>query len=429
MPPRSKKNAKKSNDAENQSTAEGGKKEKPLGRHMIAGDDGKPRLMSKPERIAALKAKTRSDGRAIIMSTDEVEMAYFVRRPFDIVDLDIEIGGGLPAGTLNVIWGQAGVGKNFLVNRLIKNIQEDYGDEAAITFASCGYGYDKVWAIQHGVAAPLNPVELEAYENQVGGLTDEQREACTRSIGTFDLVYPNYATEGVADAPVESMLLGLLNVIRSGDYQLVVLDEANVPTTREDLNRDLAESDQVAALPRLIGRFIGRMLAALAEPAPDGGPNRTTVVLILESRDLISITATPGTQRQSGGQAKNHIKAIDIRLKKGDPISASSKTVGHQIEWKIDKGKIGAHEGGTGRYPFYFADSETVGGIDDVHVLANNAVKMGVIGISGSWYSYNGETNVAQGMGSLKAWIRDSGKFREIYDACLGVAKMKVRRK
>jgi hypothetical protein len=308
-------------------------------------------------------------------------------------------------------------------------VQADYGDEAAVLFASCGYGYDKIWAIQHGVAAPLNSEELAAYEQQVGGLTDEQRSRCTRSIGTFDIVRPNYDVEGVDDAPTEAVLEGLVASIKSGEYQVVVLDEANIPATREDLARPLSGEDKVASLPRLIGRFIGRMLSALSVPAPDGGPNRTTVVLILESRDLISVTAMPGTQRQSGGQAKNHIKAIDIRLKKDDQITAKSKTIGNQIEWRIDKGKIGSHEGPTGRYPFYFADEETVGGIDDVHVLATNAVKMGVVQASGAWYSYAGETNIAQGMGALKQWITEHGKYEEIYSGCLAVAKMSVRRK
>ena len=431
MAPRKKPAKKKEAETETLS-ADGSvtEKVKPVGRNMTLGEDGKARPMTKTERLNALRAKTRSDGRAIIRNTSDVEMPYFTKRRFGIIDLDIEIGGGFSGGTLNVIWGQAGTTKNFMVNRLIKNVQQDYGDEAAVTFASCGYGYDKVWAIQHDVACPLAPDELAAYEQQVGGLTDAQREACTRRVGAFDLVYPNYATEGVSESPTESMLMGLLDTIRSGEYQLVILDEANVPSTRTDLKKALNEEDKVASLPHLLGRFIGRMLAALAEPAPDGGPNKTTVVLILESRDLISITANPGTQRQSGGQAKNHIKAVDIRLKKGDPIKAKGeRLIGNWIEWKIDKAKIGAHEGGTGRYPFYFADDESVGGIDDVNVLVATATNMGVITVAGAWHSYNGQVNVAQGKGGMQAWVRENNKFEEIYEACLAVAKMSVTRK
>lgn len=383
--------------------------------------------LPKAERLAIVKKRIADDGRAVVLCADEAELPYHIRRPFGIASLDIGLAGGLPAGTFIVIWGKPGSCKNFLVNMMLRNIQRHYADEAAVNYSSFGYQFDKPWAIRHELYVPMTPTEIEAMAYSRGGMTPEERERCSRRVGFFDLTYPNLESEDVAASPAESLLDGVVDAIRSGEYQAVIIDEANVQSTREDLERSMSDEPKVAGLARLMTQFMGRMLAALAHPGPDGKPNRTTVVAILESRDLINATM-PGMARQSGGEAKNHIKVFDINLSSGEPITQGGTTVGKQIKWRITKGKMGTHEGASGLLDFYFAaGDDDPGGIDTVKDLATVLVQQGVIRAAGTWYSDPDGNRIGQGFDSVRSWIlAEPGRAEALYDAALLKAGYRV---
>lgn len=376
------------------------------------------RSLPKAERLAIVRKRSAEFG-SIVAPVDTVELPYHTRRPFGIPGLDVGTGGGPSGGTLTVIWGKPGTCKNFVVNSLIKNVQTTFGEEAAILFGSCGYQYDKPWACRHGVAAPLTPTELAAEEYRRGGLSEEERAMYTRRVGALDLIVPNMAREGVSESPAETMLQGCVEHIRSGEYQLVIIDEGNVPSTREDLERTMSDEPKTAGLARLFTQFMGRMLNALSYPAPDGGPNRTSVVLILESRDVIG-GSIPGLSRQSGGEAKNHIKVLDINTSAGEPVTRSKEVVGKQIKWRVTKGKMGVSEGAHGVLDFYFAKGNYPGGFDLVRDLAQQLVAARVIRVAGSWYYYPDDVRIAQGIDHVMDWLQEApGRYEEMYEKLL----------
>jgi RecA/RadA recombinase len=375
--------------------------------------------LPKAERMAIVRQRISADGRAVVVTAEDADLPYHIRRPFGIASLDIGCAGGPPAGTFVVVWGKPGAGKNFIINMLLRNIQKNFGDEAAINFSSFGYQFDKPWAIKHGLHVPMTEAEIAAAAYNKGGLTAEEEALFRKRVGFFDLTYPNLMTEGVIDSPAESMLQGCLDQIASGEYQAVVIDEANVASTREDLARTMSDEPKTAGLARMMTQFMGRMLAALARPCADGSSNKTTVIMILESRDLIGGTM-PGMTRQSGGEAKNHIKVFDINLSTGEPIMNGQHHVGKQIKYRVTKGKMGAHEGATGILDFYFANADDPGGIDTVKDLASELVKQGVIGVAGTWYSAPDGTRIGQGINSVKAWLMaEPGRADEMYDQVL----------
>ncbi len=81
-----------------------------------------PRGKKKPKKIednnlqaTINKLKSRYPGR--IYEAGEYTMPWMLKRlPSGILDLDIAIGGGLPAGGLSFFVGKQGVGKNWLAN-------------------------------------------------------------------------------------------------------------------------------------------------------------------------------------------------------------------------------------------------------------------------------------------------------------------------
>lgn len=371
--------------------------------------------LSKSDRLAIIRKRASEFG-ASIEVVSSVELPYHIKRPFGIPSLDIGCAGGPGAGTLTVIWGKPGSGKNFIVNMAMRRLQQTYGDDTAILFGSFGYQFDKPWACRHGLAVPLTEAEIAAIRYSKGVLSPEEEAMYRRSVGAFDLIRPNLLQEGVAESPAETMLQGCVEAIKSGEYQMVVIDEGNIPSTREDLARTMSNEPKTAGLARLFTQFMGRMLNALSYPGPDGGPNKTSVVMILESRDLIGGTM-PGMSRQSGGEAKNHIKVIDLNLSSGEPITRGSMTVGKQIKWRVTKAKMGTSEGAHGVYDFFFATEKEPGGVDVVKDLATLLVQYRVLGVAGTWYSDPQGERIGQGIDAVKRWLLEvPGRYDQMYD-------------
>ena len=66
--------------------------------------------------------------------TEDVSNTYLLRRPSGIMQLDVDTGGGLPAGGINYISGPDGSGKTWLLYNYFATHQRLYGEEASICY-------------------------------------------------------------------------------------------------------------------------------------------------------------------------------------------------------------------------------------------------------------------------------------------------------
>ena len=79
--------------------------------------------------------KSRYPGK--IFSAKDYSMPWVMKRlPTGIIDLDIALNGGFPAGGLSFLIGKQGVGKSWMANQIIREQQLLYGDECNVAWIS-----------------------------------------------------------------------------------------------------------------------------------------------------------------------------------------------------------------------------------------------------------------------------------------------------
>jgi RecA/RadA recombinase len=292
-------------------------------------------------------------GAAVIQPMSEVATPFDTRLPTGILSLDIALKGGLPAGSMIQLFGPDGVGKDYLSNRLIAEVQKKYGAESNVAWMSFGYKPDPSFM-------ELAGVDLS---------------------GTGNFLFVDLASED-SDKPAEVMLDVMLEIVKSQKFQLLVINELGSGETRDNVVKGLGEDAKIATWASLLSNFCRKFYSAMRVPGEDGTPNGTCVVMINPVRaNMNAHSAKYNPYTQPGGYALKHAKAVDIHLRPGAFIKKGKEKVGKDIKWKISKGKHGISEGSEGEYTFMFNE-----GVDMVADLANSAKAYNVVFNKGRFY-------------------------------------------
>jgi recombination protein RecA len=145
----------------------------------------------------------------------------------------------------------------------------------------------------------------------------------------------------------------------------------------------------------VITQFMHRVHAALIRPDSQGRPNTTTIIVINQYRDNVTAGPYENPLKEAGGWALKHGKLIDVYLYNGSKINIKQGPeyiqVGKEIRWSLLKGKAGCHEGIKGQYNFYFGERGYILGVDYIDDLLTSCIEHGVVDLSGSWLSYEGQ--------------------------------------
>lgn len=345
---------------------------------------------SRSEKLDILQQNVNAGfkGRVLLQRGDEISNVFILRRPTGITSLDLGIGGGMPAGGMTQIIGFDGAGKDYIVNRTIANLQQTYGERTAVCFAMTELAYDKVYGKKCGVRVPFTAMEIANWEKGLGRpFTPEERLWATDKVGVIHQIMAGNA---------EELLEATAQCIEANLYQVVVINSFGALLTKAEEEADGGIADKHyggAAGP--ITAFIHRLHAALNLPDSRGQPNLTTVIGINQVRENLGKDAQWNPVRTAGGRALKHGKLVDIMLTaKGKldlPGSDKKIIVGKEIHWEVLKGKAGCHDGPKGMYPFYFGEHNYPFGADIYQDVIVNAVRCGVIQMSGAWFAMDQE--------------------------------------
>jgi recombination protein RecA len=365
-------------------------------------------------------------GRLTIQTGDEFSNVFILRRPTGITSLDIAIGGGFPAGGMTQIVGGDSVGKDYLVNRAIANLQTVYGDQATVALCMTEMSYDKKYAKKCGVRIALTPKEIKDWQKALGrAFTAEEMAWATDQVGTIHQVLGFNA---------EELLEGAAQCIESNLYHMVVINSFGALLTKAEEEAEGGIADKHysgAAMP--ITQFMKRMHMALNHQDDDDNPNITTILGINQFRDNVGKDAKWNPLREGGGWALKHGKLVDIflaaraRIKISGSNSTQQIVVGKEIHWDILKGKAGCHDGPKGSYPFYFGECGYPFGADVYQDLITIAVQYNIIERAGAWMSYVGDgfDLRAQGKENLAHAIAGApGAFDHLRSKCFEAANV-----
>lgn len=381
----------------------------------------KPNKLTRPPRADAeelyetLQADLGKYG-VVIQRGTELEGRFDLRRPCGIAGLDIDTGGGLPAGGLSQIDGPDGSGKNMLAYRFLGEVQGLYGDETNIFMLCMEFPFDKDYAAFHGFHVPYSMYEIGVRQRarKKEGLDpytkDEIKDMTSKKgKGTFHLL------RGSAEANLDAVV----EMIRSNAYQIGVIDSWDSMLTIPEEEADLADDPRIANSSSVQTKWMKKVQGALtprkrcpecwslhldfrkhgsgsynyycgAKDCDWKGKdvfleeNETTIIGIRQVRANMKKSKFGPEYKVGGAWALKHGKLVDIQLRPGERIMAKDgKTkIGKEINYEITKGKAGTHEGKKGMLRYFFGPPE----VDTEHNLFTTATAMGVIRRGGSTY-------------------------------------------
>src|ERR1041385_6715426 len=185
-------------------------------------------------------------------------------------------------------------------------------------------------------------------------------------------------------------------LMRTKGVGIVVIDSQTSLLPKKAFDGEIGDS-KLGLQARLMSESVPKIVNAASL-------GNTTVIYISQFREKIGVMfGNPETT--SGGNALRFYAHMRIEVRKSvekvDGVATANKT-----RCKIIKNKLAV--------PFKEAEFKIIfgKGIDRDGEIIERAIEQGIIGKSGSWYSYEG-VRIGQGENSVAEMVRDNPEFRE----------------
>lgn len=322
------------------------------------------------KEIAKLRAKANKSagGASVITPIEEVPNSYFLRRPSGIMQLDIDTGGGLPAGGLCYLSGPDNSGKTYLLYKFLAFQQRLLGDRFAAALG-LSEGPPDHWFMRKAgvrVAIPDDMIEERNKYRKEQGLkpfTKEEIKELKTQTGHIEIVRHQTG---------EKLLQTIVDCVETKAFDIVGLDSVSALISANEASKELDEFSQAQAVANVLTRFFQHYLT---NTTGFYGKNETTVIFTAQARSnkkkseaashLAKYMKDWTTQ---GSWAARHGKLIDITVWSGSKEKVEMKVsgalgesggakrvaTGKDICWEVMKGKAGTHDGITGEVAFSY---------------------------------------------------------------------------
>lgn len=297
------------------------------------------------------KANTKAK-HTVMVFADEVQNPYFLRRPTGIVQLDIDLGGGCPAGGLTMISGPDNAGKTYVMFKAMAMHQRLYGENSYIGYAPTemapDYWFMRDCGMKVSIPEPMI-MEREA-KNAILGLppfTKEERAALREQTGEF-VIFSGHTAEDLFDTLLASCQDNIFGIIGVDSFTMAAPEALMKLGTFHD-------NPQMAAAAGLTTKFLTKYAQHMLGVE---GRNNTTVIGTQQVRSNPDLKTAPAhiakylpAYAPAGGYATKHGKMIDILLMPGtkfrDKKTADGERgeiLGKGLKWRLIKGKAGTHD-------------------------------------------------------------------------------------
>jgi RecA/RadA recombinase len=315
------------------------------------------------------RANKSAKGAPVIESIENVPNTYFLRRPCGIMPLDIDTGGGLPAGGLCYISGPDNAGKTFLNYKYIAMNQRLLGNRSSIALALSEGPPDHWFMRKCGVrvAIPEKMIEEESlYRKERNEKPFSKEEIAELRSQTGHIEILRHQTG-------EKLLQTVVEAVECKAFDIVGLDSVSALISENEAKKDLDENSQAQAVANVLTRFFQHYLT---QTTGFHGMNETTVIFTAQARSnkkkseaAAHLARYMKDWTTQGAWAARHGKLIDITVWSGQKekvettldggLESKDQTkrvaVGKDICWEITKGKAGTHDGIAGEIPFSYA--------------------------------------------------------------------------
>lgn len=317
----------------------------------------------KKRALRTMMAKVNKKAQHTVISfADDVVSPYFLRRPSGIMQLDIDTGGGLPAGGISMISGPDNAGKSFLLYKYMAEHQRIYGKDSFLGFAPTEGAPDYFFMRKVGmqIAIPDANVEERDAMHKLRGLpafTKEERADFKKQVGEFCIISGNTG---------EDLLNCVLASVRDNIFGLIAIDSFSMLLPEATANKDdLHEYSQQAANATLTQKFLTQFCHMMLGVE---GRNDTTIIGTQQVRANRKKSEAPAHIAKylpdyvpTGGWAAKHGKLIDLLLQPGEKVREGKTKdnprgyiAAKYINWTVIKGKAGTHDNIKGDVEFSY---------------------------------------------------------------------------
>ena len=271
--------------------------------------------------------------------------------PTGALSLDIALGlGGVPRGRGVEIYGPESSGKTTVSLHMAAEVQKRGGIAA---FIDAEHALDPKYAAGIGV--------------------------------DIDELYISQPDTGEQALEIAEML------VRSGAIDIIIIDSVAALVPKAEIDGEMGDSH--------IGLQARLMSQALRKLTPVVSKSRCIVVFINQLREKIGIMfGNPETT--TGGRALKFYASVRLDVRRIDMIKSGGERIGNRTRVKVVKNKIAP--------PFKEAEFDIIygTGISREGDILDLAAEIGVVGKSGSWYSYQG-SRIAQGRDAAKIFLKE----------------------
>lgn len=225
-----------------------------------------------------------------------------------------------------------------------------------------------------------------------------------RNIGV-DLSRLYISQPGSAEQALEIMD----TLVRSGGFDVVVLDSVAALVPKAELDGDMGDS-HMGLQARLMSQALRKLTGSISK-------SKTAVIFINQIRQKIGVMfGNPETT--TGGNALKFYASVRLDVRRVETLKdKEGKPTGNKVRIKVIKNKVGT--------PFQSADLTIVfgKGIDRLSEILELGAISGIFEKAGSWYSYKGQ-KIGQGKDAARQWLHDNPKIaQEAEDAIKANAK------
>ncbi len=271
------------------------------------------------------------------------------------ISLDIALGiGGFPRGRVIEIFGPESSGKTTVSLHAIAEAQKAGGEAA---FIDAEHALDPYYAKKLGVDI----------DNLIVSQPDTGEQALE-------------ITEAL---------------VRSGAVDIIVVDSVAALVPKAEIDGEMGDS-HVGLQARLMSQALRKLAGVINK-------SRTIVIFINQLREKVGIIfGNPETT--TGGRALKFYSTIRLDVRRVETLKDGDQFIGNRTKIKVVKNKIAP--------PFKeaFVDIIFGQGVSKLSDLVDVAVNLGVLGKSGSWYSYN-DQRLGQGKDNVKKYLSENNEI------------------
>lgn len=318
-------------------------------------------LADRRRELDKLISKVNKEAKHTVLAWgSEAPNAYFLRRPSGITQLDIDTGGGAPAGGLTYLTGPDNAGKTRLLFYYMAMNQRLYGDSSILGYAAVEMAPDYWFMRKCGmqVAIPEEMIQREQAWRLERGLpkfTKEEMANFRKEVGKLVII------RGTGEQITQSVL----DCVDSKAFNIIGMDSITALSPAKEMDKEQDDNPKRAANAQLVTQFMNKYM-----PKTTGldGLNETSLICTgqVRSNDA-KATAAPFMQpylkdwAPTGAYSARHTKLLDITIWSGANIRVKSgeekgKIIGKEMVWKISKGKAGCHDNVEGYLEVPYAD-------------------------------------------------------------------------